>query len=341
MIRRLAFLLALTCAGLAAQTGTVERHTVRGRSLEGNLSEDSPDRLVAVYLPPAYAAEPDKRFPVVYLLHGFTDSVDKWWFNPEHWINLPQTLDRAVVREDVEDVIVVMPDALTRFYGSFYSRSVTTGDWETFLAEELVAYIDSHYRTLPQAASRGLAGHSMGGYGAMRIGMKRPDVFSSVYLLSPCCLAPMNSRPRQGDGPPPWETIETNEQVDSAEFFTKIVLAFSAAWAPNPTKPPFYVDLPTVDGEPQPDVAARFTANAPLAQVDGYIDNLVKLKALAFDAGDEDRGIAAAIQQLDAVLERYGIERDFEIYKGDHLNRIAERIETQTMPFFTRHLAFE
>jgi S-formylglutathione hydrolase FrmB len=69
-----------------------------------------------------------------------------------------------------------------------YSNSVTTGNWEDFIAKELVSYIDKHYRTIAKAESRGLSGHSMGGYGALRIGQKNPGVFSSIYLLSPCCL---------------------------------------------------------------------------------------------------------------------------------------------------------
>ena len=85
-------------------------------------------------------------------------------------------------------MIVVMPNAYSKYGGSMYSSSVTTGDWEMYIAEDLVAYMDSHYRTIPERGSRGLAGHSMGGYGAVRIGMKRPDVFSSLYIMSACCL---------------------------------------------------------------------------------------------------------------------------------------------------------
>jgi len=85
-------------------------------------------------------------------------------------------------------MIIVMPNAYTALEGSFYGKSVTTGDWEDFVVSELVEYIDSHYRTIANRTSRGLAGHSMGGYGTVRLGMRRPDVFSSFYALSACCL---------------------------------------------------------------------------------------------------------------------------------------------------------
>ena len=93
-----------------------------------------------------------------------------------------------------KEMIVVLPDSKTVHNGSMYSSSVTTGDFERFVAHDVVAYIDAHYRTIPERASRGLVGHSMGGYGATRIGMKHADVFGSLYIMSPCCLSPRRRR---------------------------------------------------------------------------------------------------------------------------------------------------
>ena len=173
-----------------AKTGRTERVTVQSKALEGNLIGDAATRDVSVYLPPSYEQSRNRRYPVVYLLHGFTDSDAKWFgLDGKHWINLPDVLNRAAGNSDTKEVIVVMPNAFNTFEGSMYSRSATIGDWETFVAKELVAFIDKRYRTIPRAASRGLAGHSMGGYGTLRLGMKYPEIFSSIYALSPCCLA--------------------------------------------------------------------------------------------------------------------------------------------------------
>ena len=332
-------LVSLTAA--AADNGAIERVEVRGRSLEDNLSGDSPVRDVAVYLPPSYASEPDRRYPVVYMLHGFTDSMEKWWFKPDHWINLPTVLDKAMARDDTSEVIVVMPDAFTRFHGSFYSSAATTGDWETYVSEELVAYVDSHYRTLAQAASRGLAGHSMGGYGTIRIGIKRPDVFSSLYSLNPCCLSAGFMDRLGGDSAAAWEDIKTDEDFAAAPFPVKAVFSSAAAWAPNPKNPPFFFDLPTKDSAPQPAVIAKMAANAPLANIDQQIAHLRSLRAIAFDAGDKEPVIAPTVRTLHSVLEDYDIEHEFSIYEGNHINRVAERIETKVMPFFSTHLRFE
>jgi len=222
-----------------------------------------------------------------------------------------------------------------------YSNSATTGNWEDYIASELVASVDAHYRTLAQRESRGLTGHSMGGYGAMRIGMKHPEVFSSIYLISPCCMAP-SVNPQQGPGPmAKVESIRSLTEVEKADFFVKAMLASAAAWSPNPKNPPFFIDLPWKGGQYQPLVAAKWAANAPLAMIDQYIANLRKLRAIAFDAGDQDRSIAATNKTLDEILNNYGIAHSYEVYEGTHTSRVAERIETKVMPFFSKNLAFE
>jgi S-formylglutathione hydrolase len=172
----------------AALRGSIQRIKVHGKGLEGNLEGDSADRYVSVYLPPSYTLQPNRRYPVIYFLHGFTDTDAKYFGLAKHWMNLPPLLDSAFVSGAAGEMILVMPNAFTRYQGSWYSNSITTGNWEDFVAKELVSFIDKNYRTIPKPASRGLAGHSMGGYGALRIGEKYPDIFSSIYLLSPATL---------------------------------------------------------------------------------------------------------------------------------------------------------
>jgi S-formylglutathione hydrolase len=324
-----------------AKRGTVERIKVHGKSLEGNLDGDSPDRDVSIYLPPGYKKEKNRRYPVVYMLHGFTDDDARWFGAVKHWINLPEVLDKAFAGGNARAMIVVMPNAFTRFKGSMYSNSVTVGDWETFVAKELVGYIDSHYRTLPQAASRGLAGHSMGGYGTLRLGMKSRDVFSSIYALSPCCMEPNRGNPAMKEMMTKIQAIRTDEEVKAQSFFGLAMLASAAAWSPNPKNPPFFIDLPFRDGEIIPEIMARQHANATLVMIHQYIPTLKLLKAIGIDAGTKDTGISAATKELDKVLTDYGIEHFYESYDGDHLNRIAERIQTKTMPFFSTKLSFE
>src|ERR1051326_9182802 len=165
--------------------GTAEHIAVHGRALEGNLSGESPDRRVTISLPPSYAAERARRYPAIYLLHGYSGTDATW---TGRIANVPEIGDRVFGAGAAREMIVVMPDGDSIYRGSMYSNSVTSGDWERYIADDLVAYVDAHYRTLANRASRGLAGHSMGGYGTMRIAMKRPDAFASIYSLSACCL---------------------------------------------------------------------------------------------------------------------------------------------------------
>ena len=334
--------LSFSLFSLTAQTqkGTKERIKVHSQALEGNLINDPADRDVTVYLPPSYTTEPERRYPVLYMLHGFTDNDSQWFGWEEHWINLHEVIDAALAEGKTKEMIVVMPNAYNRFKGSMYSSSVTIGDWETFIAKELVAYIDANYRTIPQVQSRGLAGHSMGGYGTIRLGMKYPEVWTAIYIMSPCCMegfytatSPefMNSV----------EAITTIDQLETASFGVIATLASAAAWAPNPTKPPFYLDLPFADSEVLPEIAAKFSANRTLYVIDQYISNLIKLNAIAMDAGLQDRGISGSTKNLHELLESYEIPHLYESYEGDHLNRIAERIRTKALPFFSKHLAFE
>ncbi len=322
---------------LSAQAPAL-RLKVHAASLESNLAGDSPDRDVSIYLPPSYAKSPQRRYPVLYLLHGFTDTDEQWMGFRKHFVNVPASAAKIFAAGSAREMIVVMPNAFTRFEGSMYSSSSVTGDWETFIARDLVAYIDSHYRTLARPESRGLAGHSMGGYGAIRLAMKRPGVFSSVYSMSPCCLTPPNpQQPYMGAAK--IEAVASLAEIAKTDFFTKAALASAAAWSPNPQNPPLYLDLPTKNGEVQPLVVARWTANAPVAMVDQYTMPLKQLKALALDMGDRDQLIRGA-QQLAAQFTKHGVPHTLEIYEGDHINRVSDRLEAKVFPFFSQHLDF-
>ena len=324
------------------KNGTTERITIQSTALQGNLIGDSPVREVSVYLPPGYGQAGTRRYPVVYLLHGFTDSDAKWFgLDGKHWINLPDVLNRAMGTPSpgVKDVIVVMPNAFNAFQGSMYSSSATIGDWERFVAEELVAFVDKRYRTIARRDSRGLAGHSMGGYGTLRLGMKYPQVFSSIYALSPCCLG--SFLVQNSDKPLPAEAIRSKEEIAKADFGTKALLASAAAWSPNPNAAPLFLDLPTKNGVPNLEVTARFAANAPLAMVHQYVFNLRTLNGIAFDAGTGDKSIHATSLELDRILTGYKLAHAWESYEGDHLNRIAERIEKVMLPFFAQRLTFQ
>jgi enterochelin esterase-like enzyme len=323
---------------------TVEHIKIHGTALEGNLEGDVIDRDAIVFLPPSYARETSRRYPVVYALHGYSIGAAQW----SGEIHVPQTIEGAFA-QGAKEMIVVLPDSKTIYNGSMYSSSETTGNFENFIARDVVAYIDAHYRTIPERTSRGLVGHSMGGYGASRIGMKHSDVFGALYIMSPCCMSPMTGG---GFGPPEKmkEMAIANEKkiagakspADAAALlpgFGAAQLATAAAWAPNPKNPPLYLDLPTKDGVPVPEIQAKFAANAPLAFVDQYIGNLKQYRAISMDVGDQD-GLRVDAGKLHGIFDNYGIANSFEIYSGTHTSAVADRFQNHVLPFFSKNLCF-
>jgi len=348
----LAIALALQVAPGAAQQpapqGTLERITVHGRALEGNLEGDSPDRPVVVYLPPSYARDTTRRYPVLYFLHGYTATAEAYVKS----LAIPDSIDRAVAA-GARELIVVIPDAFTKYSGSMFSNSPTIGDWEAFIARDLTEFIDKRYRTIASRDGRGLAGHSMGGYGTMRIGMKQPAAFAALYAMSSCCL--MNDPTARGAGPGP-RGDGASGRADAAPpgagagrgdgrgasaarggGMANALSAQAAAWAPNTKTPPFF-DLPTKDGAIQPLIAAKWIANSPLVMVDQYVPALKSMRAIALDIGDQDPFVGTNTQLAES-LTRLGVTHTFEVYDGDHGNRIRERFESQVLRFFTQHLS--
>jgi enterochelin esterase-like enzyme len=319
----------------SAKPVTVEHIKIHGTALEGNLEGDAVDRDVLVFLPPSYAREKSRRYPVVYALHGYSIGAEQW----SHEIHVPQTIEGAFAL-GAKEMIVVLPDSKTLHNGSMYSSSVTTGDFEQLIAHDVVAYIDAHYRTIPNRMSRGLVGHSMGGYGATRIGMKHADVYGSLYIMSPCCLSPRPAGPANPEMEKALEAVKTPEDSAKLPFFPRAQLATAAAWSPNPQNPPLYLDLPTKGGQPQPDVLAKWAANAPLAFVDQYIGSLRQYRAIAMDVGDQD-GLRIDAGRLHEVLDKYKITNSFEVYQGTHTSKVADRFQNHVMRFFSQNLCFE
>ena len=301
----------------------VVKTIVHGASLEGNLEGNSADRTVYVILPPSYDANKSRRYPVLYFLHGFTATADKY---------MAYIPFDAALKASGKDMIVVVPDSFTKFGGSMYSSSPTTGDFESFVARDLVGWVDAHYRTIAKRESRGLGGHSMGGYGTLRIGMKHPEVFSALYAMNPCCLTPR-----------PVETAEqrfetmTPEQAAQGDFPTKGNFAVASAWSPDPKNPPFYSDLATKDGKPVSFVLAQWAANAPQAMAAQYAPAQRRMSAIAMDAGTQDFVLNEGTG-MHAALDKLGIAHGWTVYEGDHGNRVPERFGTAVLPFFAAHL---
>jgi len=307
----------------------VDRQIVHSPAIAGNLLGTSAERQVFVVLPPTYSTHPRRRYPVVYALHGFGTGPQEWMAE----LHAKAGIERAYAARTPE-MILVFPDGSNEYGGSFYTSSAATGDFERFIADELATFIDSHYRTIANSAARGLMGHSMGGYGTARIAALDPGRFGAIYLMSPCCLAPLGP---QGLNPERVAVIEALKSPAAAvglPFIYAGPLATAAAFSPDPLKPPLFVDL-AIDarGTPREEILAKRAANAPLAFFDQHVAAFRTYAKIGIDVGDQDTIVPTA-SALHKELDSYAIANQFEIYSGTHTSRVAERFESTVLPFF-------
>jgi S-formylglutathione hydrolase FrmB len=326
-----------------APAGRVAEVKIHSRALEGNLLQDSADQKVAVYLPPGYNTSTTRRFPVIYFLHGYSPDDQVMTLGKL----FQETMDKLVARGAVREMIVVVPNGRNAYFGSFYTNSTVAGNWEDYISRDLVAYVDANYRTLPQPASRGIVGHSMGGYGAMVHSMKHADVFGAAYSLSACCLSMLADL---GPSNRSWRAalkFKSRDDFRTNDFFAVAFTAMAAAFTPNPNRPPLYVDFPFREENrilvPDNPAYRKFQAHLPVNMVTAHLENLLKLRGLYIDVGvqDEFSHIPAGSLALSRELAEHGVAHVFEMYQGDHNHTIPERIETRVLPFFSRTLKFE
>lgn len=344
MTKWLLTLLLLLGALPAFAASRLETATIESASLKANLIAAPATRNVTVYLPDGYDAS-GHRYPVIYYLPNFFDDDRAVFANQ----GAQALLDAAIREGAIPPVILVSVDGSLPTGGSWFVNSPVTGNWSDFVVRELVPFVDRRWRTLPDAASRGVAGDRMGGYGAIRFGMTHPDVFGSVYALHPIGtgigVQTMASRPD-------WALLARARSIQelNSHGFSLVFTSIFQAHLPNPARPPLYFDPlaspgangPVVD----PATTERLHANFLLARlVPGHAANLRKLRGLKFDwaRGDTVQDHLISNEALTHVLDEFGVPYEAEEYRGGFGERhwsADGRVRTDLLPFFARHLAF-
>lgn len=335
-------LLALAgAASVCAQSKIIEA-TVHSPALEHNVLGDPADQKIAIYLPAEYDGSPKHRFATIYYLEGFAGGSPTAIAE-----SLKTPLDELVASRAIEPMILVVPNGLNRYRGSFYTDSVVTGNWATYVVRDITDYVDTHYRTIRQSAARGIMGHSMGGYGALMLAFQYPEIFSSVYALSPVVTV------LDGDlGPsnPAWYRAAKLKSVNEAaaladtDFMLAVVVALDAAFAPNLASRPLLGDPPfrveqgqrTVDT----DVLAKFQSKVVSSAIPALASRISRLTGIYIDYGlqDEFSHIPLGARAVSAQLSILGIPHTLEAYSGDHLSRIDDRIAERSLPWLSKQL---
>jgi S-formylglutathione hydrolase FrmB len=340
------WLLLASCC-VAAQTptppaGRVVVAYLDSKLLRGNPGGENPRRRVSVYLPAGYEANPQKRYPVVYYLHGFTWN-DSLIFNQD---GMKVLLDEAIAARQIRPFIMVVPNEQTRFGGSWYANSATNGPWADFTARELVQFVDKSFRTLARPGSRGLAGHSMGGGGTLRLALQYPGTWAAAYALSPALVGPHPSY-LPGPGLPVALRATSLAEINRQALST---VAVARAFSPNPKSLPFGADLPGAlgaDSLARRDAALlRWVAATPTYLLPTHLASLRQLRGLAFDWGtqDEVRHIPPTCHVFSQWLSAFTIPHTAQEYEGTHGSRImgrTGRVYQQVLPFFDKYLNFK
>ncbi len=297
--------------------GIVDSFT--SKALSVSVLSEKATRPIQITLPRSYFTKPEKRYPVVYYLHGFGEGPGVMFRNGKY-------IAKLMADGLIPELIIVEPDCATSLGGAFYVNSTMAGNYEDYLTRELVAFIDANYRTIPLPAARGLAGFSMGGFGALSRGLRHPDVYGAVYAYAPGVMTP--------DGLP----VAMTAWNDDPPFLKAYSTVFSPA--PGGAVPG---NIPRFDGS-DADNAVIADWNSGFGDWDKkiaeYVANPAKLAALKIVYGntDEYRFIREGCEYLDGLLTREGIAHEFARINSGHQLRVSQIVE-DILPFLGKNLS--
>jgi S-formylglutathione hydrolase FrmB len=311
--------------------GTVIIETITSEVLRGNPLGDPFVRRVPVYLPPGYGTGTD-RYPVVFVLTGFTGR-GTMLLNDAAWDEtLPQRMDRLIASGNVRPIILVMPDCFTRIGGSQYINSPAVGQYEDHVVKELVEFVDKKYRTIADRDHRAVVGKSSGGYGSAILAMRHPEVFGLMASHSgdmyfelgykPDMAGAVRALPKLGGLDKLWGDIPTIRPKDKNFHDALNIIAMAACYSPNPASPHGF-DLPfdTETSELREDVWKRWLEWDPVYLVDKHLDALRSLRLIYLDAGLRDEfNLQYGARIFCKRLQARGVKFIHEEFDDGHFN---------------------
>ncbi len=308
---------ALPVVEPAPQRPGLQWGKITSPALATNLLHESATKPYGIYLPPSYTSG-DRRYPVIYVLHGYTG-------NATSLTSVIAPYEAMLRAEKVGEMILVFVDGSNRLGGSYYQSSPTVGDVETYIVSDLVGHVDAMFRTLADRGHRGITGFSMGGYGAMRLALKYPDVFGAVVAEGG--LYDMAKRLTDMDAAFA-EAVGRSHPKDLDDLCgisdpARRAFAMAAAMASHPERPPLFLENPyeIVDGRarPVPHVLQHMAANDVRAELARYAGRTPKLNGIQIIHGRNDDTVPVAqAQALHRKMTELGINHAYEEHDGGH-----------------------
>ncbi|HEY6775134.1 MAG TPA: alpha/beta hydrolase-fold protein [Thermoleophilaceae bacterium] len=313
--------------------GRFEELVIESRALRGNPLGDPHERPLWVYLPPDYDQEPERRYPSVYVIQGLTGQLDMWRNRPAFRRNFPELADELFASGEAPPCVVVWVDCWTSLGGSQFLDSPGTGRYHTYLCDEIVPFVDERYRTLADAAHRGIAGKSSGGYGAMVTPMLRPDLFGGLAthagdaLFEVCYLPGFRASARalrdeyEGSFERFWQDFRSRPAMskDSDDVLMNdwCMAACYSAEKDGTVRLPY--DAAT--GRLIPEVWERWLEWDPVRMVPRHAEVLRGMRAIYIDAGKRDEWfLDLGVEAFRRALEEIGVtDVFFEIFDATHM----------------------
>lgn len=314
--------------------------------LSGNLIGDPSRRDLVVYLPPGYAVS-RRRYPVAYLLHGFGRRATSWIAGPlvergSFRPSIEDVVNEAIAAHGAAEMIVVMPDGWSRWGCSQWVDSPVNGNFERYVTEDVVHYVDRRYRTIPSRDSRGVFGISSGGLGAWHLGSRNPDVFGAMLLLSADSYFDFTHKPwlyrfynavypNAPNGP-------INGNLES--WFS---YGLASCYTPNVERPPFFVDLPIEfpSGAIVSDLWDKWLSYDPVVSWRPRSEQLRRLRGIRLDVGYHDEfDLQYGHRLLSRGMTGAGIAHEAVEHDGTHGSRLFERIQL-SLEWFSRTLRLQ
>ena len=313
--------------------GRFEEHTLTSEALRCNPLGDPHERPLWVYVPPGYGDDPEARFPAVYLIQGLTGQLDMWRNRSPFRRNFPELADDLFASGAAPPVVLVWVDAWTSLGGSQFLDSPGTGNYLTYLCDEVVPFVDERYRTISDREHRGIAGKSSGGYGAMVAPMLRPDVWGGFAthagdaLFEVCYLPGFRASVRalreeyEGSYERFWADFRSRPAM-SKDSDDQLLNDWCMA-ACYSTDPDGTVRLPfdTATGELIPEIWERWLERDPVRMVAGHAEALRSMRAIYIDAGKGDQWyLDLGAETFRRELEKIGVtDVSFELFDGTHM----------------------
>lgn len=307
--------------------GRIDRHRHDSALLKGNPLGDPHERELLVYVPPG--ADDAGRLPVVMLLGGYGSSGENFVNYSYFEENVVDRFDRLVRTGACPPALLVMPDAINRWGGSQFVDSSATGPYQRYLCDEIVPFVDRHYSTLAAPEGRAVVGRSSGGFGALRLGIDRPEVFGVIGSHAGDSAFEISVLPELRTAAIAFDRaggvagfLERFAQgPTNVPFGGLIILAYSAAYCPEPDAPLPHCELPfeIATGELKRQPWARFMAHDPLERIREDDSALSKAAAIFLDAGDHDEhGLHFGTRMIADCLRARGIAVTAEEFEGSH-----------------------